>query len=218
VTSPATIGGVAMASVVTASWVVDAIRTAGYPALVALMVAENLFPPIPSEVVLPLAGYEVSRGHLNFAGVLLCATLGSVLGALLLYAAGRRGGKPLIARHGHRLRIRDEDLDRAEDWFGRRGALAVFGARLVPGARSLISVPAGTLRMPLVAFTALTTLGSAIWNAVLIGAGVVLADQWQQVSDTLGPLGTAVVAVLVVVAVLLTARFVKRRRRQEQRA
>ena len=194
------------------NWITDAISAAGYPALVVLMIVENLFPPIPSEAVLPLAGYEVSRGVLTFAGVLVCATAGSVIGALILYSAGRWGGKAMIVRYAHRLHVREDDVERAEVWFSRWGAVAVFGARLVPGARSLISVPAGTLRMPLAEFVVLTTLGSALWNAVLIGAGFLLADEWHKVEDALGPLGTVVVVAVVFAAGFFAARFWRRRR------
>ena len=194
----------------------DALTKAGYGGLTAVMIVENLFPPIPSEIVLPLAGYEVSRGELTFLATVAAATLGSLLGALILYALGRWGGRAAIGRWGRRLRVGPEQLDRAEDWFSRWGDWVVLGARLVPGARSVVSIPAGTMRMSVGRFIALTTLGSAIWNAVLIGAGWALGDNWEAISGWVG--GTSKV-LLVIAVVAAGGVFVAHRvRRGRQRA
>lgn len=178
----------------------------GYLGLFLVMVAENLFPPIPSEVVLPLAGFQVSRGALGFAGALATATAGSLAGALILYGLGRAGGRPLILRYGRLLRITPEGLDRAEDWFDRYGAWVVLLGRLIPGVRSIVSVPAGIARMPLVRFSLLTTLGSLFWNALLISAGQALGRNWERVAEFIGPLSRYVVIVVVAGVVLLLAR------------
>jgi len=192
----------------------DALVGAGYAGLIAIMIVENLFPPIPSEIVLPLAGYEVARGELTYAGTVAAATLGSLVGALLLYALGRWGGRPAIARWGRLLRIGPDELARAESWFGRWGDWVVLGARLVPGARSVVSIPAGTMQMPVWRFAALTTLGSLAWNAVLIGAGWALGDNWDAISGWIGGASKVVlVAAAVGVAGLLLARRVRRGRR-----
>ena len=148
----------------------DVMGSLGYVGLALLLVFENLFPPIPSEVVLPLAGFFVGRGDFAFWGALLAATVGATAGALVLYGLARRGGRALVLRYGRWLRVGEEDLDRAEGWFARYGDLVVLGVRVVPFARSVVSIPVGILEVPLLRFTILTTVGSAVWNAVLIGA------------------------------------------------
>jgi membrane protein DedA with SNARE-associated domain len=155
-------------------WIGGVLGSLGYVGLALLLVLENLFPPIPSEVVLPLAGFFVGRGTFAFWGALLAATVGSTAGALFLYGLGRWGGRALVLRYGGWLRVSEENLDRAEGCFARHGDLVVLGARVVPFARSVVSIPAGTSRMPLLRFTVLTAFGSAVWNTVLIGAGYAL--------------------------------------------
>ncbi len=191
--------------------VLELIRSAGYPALFLLLVAENLFPPIPSEAILPVAGFLTDRGELTFAGSLLAATAGSVLGALILYLIGRHGGRPLVLRYGRVLRVTSRDLDRAETWFMRWGDLVVLVARIVPIARSVVSVPAGTLRMGVVRFLVLTTIGSAIWNSALIGAGWWLGSEWERVSDGVGAASRVILVIVVIAAVVVAWRFWRRR-------
>jgi len=193
----------------------DALVSAGYAGLIAVMIVENLFPPIPSELVLPLAGYEVSRGELTFVATIAAATLGSLIGALLLYAVGRWGGRPAILRWGRFLRVGPAELHRAEHWFDRWGDWVVLGARMVPGARSVVSIPAGTMRMGTVRFVLLTTLGSAIWNTLLIGLGYELGANWDEISGWVGGASKVVlVAAVLGVAGLLLARRVRRARRE----
>lgn len=184
----------------------------GYPGLLALMLAENLFPPIPSEVVLPLAGFFVSRGELLYAWALIVATAGSLLGALLLYALGRWGGRPLVLRYGHLLRVNEAELDRADDWFDRYGEWVVFFGRMAPGIRSVVSIPAGISEMPLGRFSLLTALGSAVWNALLIGTGWLLGENWQRVSGLVGSVSNVFLVALAVAAVGLAAWWWRRTR------
>lgn len=193
---------------------VDVIRQLGYPGLFLLLVAENLFPPIPSEAILPVAGFLADRGEMAFWFAVAAATLGSVAGALVLYVLGRSGGRPVVLRHGRLLRIRPEDLDRAESWFARWGDAVVLGARVVPLARSVVSVPAGCLRMGIVRFTVLTAIGSALWNTALVGAGWWLGHEWERVSEVVGS-ASRVVLVMVVIAVLAGAAWLWRRRPHE---
>ena len=187
-----------MASI--SEWAREGVGAAGYPGLAGLIAVENLFPPIPSEVILPLAGYYVSTGEFDFASAVIAATIGSLVGALLIYALARRGGRPLLLRYGRLLRIREDDLDRADEWFDRYGGWVVVCGRLVPGVRSLVSVPAGLSEMPLGRFALLTTIGSAVWNAALIGAGGVLGSNYEKVSGVIGPASTLLIGVLLIVA------------------
>jgi membrane protein DedA with SNARE-associated domain len=174
------------------------LRDLGYAGLALLMLAETVFPPIPSEAVLPLAGYLVERGDFNYVLVLLTSTAGSVLGAMLLYEAARHGGRPFAERFLRFAHLRPEKLEDAERWFARRGALIVLLGRCVPGMRSLVSLPAGLLRMPRLQYLGLTLLGSAIWNAVLVTIGYLLGSQWERVADVIGPISKPLVAIVVV--------------------
>ncbi len=191
----------------------DAVTSAGYPGLFAAMLAENLFPPIPSELVLPLAGFESFEGNMVFVWAVLAATAGSLVGALILYAIGLYGGRPVVFRYGRILRVGPADLDRAEVWFDRWGNWVVLGARVVPIARSLVSIPAGMTRMPLGRFIALTALGSLVWNAILIGAGYQLGANWEEVTD-LAERYSTVMKVVAVGAVILAVVWIVRRRRR----
>jgi membrane protein DedA with SNARE-associated domain len=174
------------------------LRDLGYAGLVLLMLAETVFPPIPSEAVLPLAGYLVERGEFSYVFVLLTSTAGSVLGAMVLYEAARHGGRPFAERFLRFAHLQPEKLDDAERWFARRGALIVLLGRCVPGMRSLVSLPAGLLRMPRLQYLGLTLLGSAIWNAVLVTVGYLLGSQWERVAEVIGPVSKPLVAIAVV--------------------
>jgi membrane protein DedA with SNARE-associated domain len=189
----------------------DAVTSAGYPGLFAIMVGETVFPPIPSEIVLPLAGYEVSRGELAFAWTLLAATLGSLVGALALYALGRYGGRTAVVRWGWALRVDERDLERAERWFDRWGDWVVLGARVVPIARSVVSIPAGLSRMPPVRFTVLTSLGSLLWNLILVGAGYQLGARWEDVSEVVSRYSDAMLAITLLAAALCAVWLWRRR-------
>jgi membrane protein DedA with SNARE-associated domain len=180
------------------------VHSAGYAGLALVMAAEAVL-PIPSEVVLPLVGLQVSAGQLSFWGAALAATLGSVLGAWALYMLGRLGGRPIALRLPRFLGLTELRLARTETWFSSRGDAVVLLGRLVPGVRSVVSVPAGTLRMPVARFLALTAVGSLAWNAALIGAGMLLASQWQTVLTTLAA-GAPYAAAAAGAAVLLVLR------------
>jgi membrane protein DedA with SNARE-associated domain len=174
------------------------LRDLGYAGLALLLLAETVFPPIPSAAVLPLAGYLVERGDFNYVLVLLTSTAGSVVGAMVLYEAARHGGRPFAERFLRFAHLQPEKLDEAERWFARRGALIVLLGRCVPGMRSLVSLPAGLLRMPRLQYLGLTLLGSAIWNAVLVTVGYLLGSQWERVADVIGPFSKPLVAIAVI--------------------
>jgi membrane protein DedA with SNARE-associated domain len=189
----------------------DLIDTLGYAGLVVLMAVEHVFPPIPSEVVLPLAGFEVARGNMTFAGALGAATAGSLIGSSFLYGLARSGGRPLVLRLRSLLRISEEDLDRAERRFERHSGWIVVLGRMVPGIRSAVSVPPGLLRMPFRRYLALTLAGSLVWNAALILAGQQLGSRWSEVGDFVGPIAHWV---LIAVIPLVVVFFLVHRRRR----
>src|SRR4051794_26502370 len=178
------------------------------------MVAETVFPPIPSEVVLPLAGYLVQQGTFEFVPALVAATAGSLAGAVVLEEAARYGGRPFAERF---VRFAHQDpakLDAAEAWFRRRGWLMVLAGRCVPGVRSLVALPAGVLRMPRGQYVALTVIGSAVWNTILITAGYVLGSQWEHVSEIIGPLATPILVLTVLAIAALVLRHAMRRKQR----
>lgn len=196
-----------------AAWVLDVMLTLGYVGVAALVALDNVFPPLPSELILPLAGFLSGQGRLELPLVILAATVGSVVGAVVLYGAGYwlgdAGLRPLVRRFGRWLFLREVDLDQAQDWFDRHGAKAVLFGRCVPLVRSLVSVPAGVARMPIWRFLTYTTLGSLAWNALLIGFGWGLGERWEAVGQYVKQL-QSVVLVLAGVALLW---FVVRRLR-----
>lgn len=175
--------------------------------------AETVFPPIPSEVILPLAGFLTRQGTMNVALVLATSTLGAYLGALLLYWLGARLGLERSILWLSRLPLMErEDFEKAARWFSRHGRSAVFFGRLLPGVRSLISLPAGAERMHLGTFTAFTVAGSGIWNALLIGLGALLGEQYRLIDEYSRFLNLAVYAALAAVVGSLIVRGVRRRR------
>jgi len=195
----------------------DLIQEVGYAGLVVLMAVEHVFPPIPSELVLPLAGFEVGRGNLSLVGAVASSTAGSLIGASTLYALARRGGRPLILRLRAVLGIGEDDLDDAERRFRRHSAWIVLLGRMVPGLRSAVSLPPGLLRMPFRRYLALTATGSLVWNTLLIVAGQQLGSRWSEVSDFVGPIAQWVlVAIIPLTVVALVVR--RRRRRRAPRA
>jgi membrane protein DedA with SNARE-associated domain len=181
-------------------FVTGLLASLGYAGLVLLMFLENVFPPIPSELIMPLAGYTATRGQLAIAGVIVAGTAGSVLGALPLYWLGRRVGqdrlRTLADRHGRWLAVSPDEIDRASAWFSRHGRWVVFFGRLMPGVRSLISIPAGINRMPLIPFLLLTTLGSGVWTAILALLGYQLGSRFGEVEKYLSPASNVILGLM----------------------
>src|SRR4051812_28282401 len=172
-----------------AGWAIDLMERLGAAGAGLAVALENLFPPLPSEVILPLAGFAANRGDLGLVSAILFTTLGSVVGALALYGVGAVLGRTRTRALAARLPlVKVEDVDKAEDWFNRHGPKAVLIGRLVPVVRSLISVPAGVERMRVPLFLALTALGSAVWNTTLIVAGYALGEKWHVVESSVGVL------------------------------
>lgn len=182
-----------------AEWAVSLMESLGAPGAGIAIAAENLFPPLPSEVILPLAGFTAARGTFGLVEVLVWTTLGSVVGALMLYGLGAWLGPHRLRRIVARVPLMAvSDVDRATAWFGRHGAKAVFLGRMVPLFRSLISIPAGIERMPLLRFVLLTTAGSAIWNTVFVLAGYSLGTNWGLVEQYAGVLQKIVIVAVAV--------------------
>jgi membrane protein DedA with SNARE-associated domain len=197
-------------------WVTDVVEALGYLGVAFLVALENVFPPIPSEAVLPLAGFVAGRGDAHLLGMILAATAGSVVGSWILYgiaaAIGPTRLRAFIARYGRWFGVREHHLARAEAWFDRRAGAAVLIGRCVPLIRSIVSVPAGFRRMPIRRFTALTAIGSAIWNTALISAGAVLGERWERVGDVVGLLqGAVILAVVGLIGSVIWVRLIRPR-------
>ncbi|MFI6793268.1 DedA family protein [Nonomuraea sp. NPDC050383] len=184
-------------------WLVGLMETLGAPGAGIAIALENLFPPLPSEVILPLAGFTASRGEMDLLDALVWTTLGSVVGALALYWVGALLGRERVLAIAARIPlVKPSDIEKTEAWFLRHGRKTVFFGRMVPLFRSLISIPAGVERMPVMTFLALTTSGSLIWNTIFVMAGYLLGEQWELVETYVG-IGSNVVIALVVLAVLV---------------
>jgi membrane protein DedA with SNARE-associated domain len=170
-------------------WITSIIRRLGYTGVAMLTFLENLFPPIPSELIIPLAGFVAAQGDLRLWLVIATGTLGSLTGAWLWYHLGRRIGerrlRSWVERHGKWLTLTTTDIDRAQDWFQRHGAAAVFVGRLVPGVRTYVSLPAGFSGMPLPQFLLYSALGTTLWTAALASAGLLLRASFTRVSDSI---------------------------------
>jgi membrane protein DedA with SNARE-associated domain len=190
-----------------ATWVQDVIERLGAVGVALLVVLENVFPPIPSEIVLPFAGFVAQRGDGSVLVMIVAATIGAVVGALVLYGVAALIGPArltaFISRFGRWFGVKPADLARAEAWFDRHAVAAVLLGRCVPLIRSVVSVPAGFRRMRLAPFVVLTAIGSAVWNTALIGAGAILGDQWERVEPYVAVLQWIVIASIV----LLVGRF-----------
>ncbi|MFD4831344.1 DedA family protein [Streptomyces uncialis] len=170
-----------------AGTLVDLMEDLGGPGAGIAVFAENLFPPLPSELFLPLAGFTASQGRMSLAEALVWTTLGSVVGALALYGFGALLGRDRLRRIIAKIPLmKVSDYDRTEEWFAKHGTKAVLFGRVLPIFRSLISIPAGVVRMPILTFVALTALGSAVWNTVLVMAGYSLGNNWHRVEGYAG--------------------------------
>lgn len=188
-----------------ANCIIHTIESTGDFGIVFLMFLENVFPPIPSELIMPLAGFIVSKGEIPFWRVVLSGTIGSVLGALPLYYAGYFIGDQRLERfvdkHGRWLTISPEELESAKKWFDKYGRAAVLLCRLVPGVRSLISIPAGIRRMPIISFLCYTAIGAGFWTCILTYAGYLLGEKFDQVEKYLNPVSYCVLFVIVLIYV-----------------
>lgn len=167
------------------NWITSLLQTTGYLGIIFLIALENIFPPIPSEVILPLTGYLVYQDKLNVFAAIISATIGSVLGALFLYYLSRKLGKKrvlsLADKYGRILGISKEDVEKSLTLFHKHGGKLIFFGRIVPTIRSVVSIPAGLTGMDIKKFILFSALGSALWNGTLIGIGLALGERWQEI-------------------------------------
>lgn len=202
------------------NWVIGLMRVLGAPGVGVAIALETVFPPIPSEVVLPLAGFTASRGHYSLVSAIVWATAGSLVGAWLMYYLGRSLGTERLGALADRIPLMgSDDVERANSWFHRHGPRAVLVGRLVPGVRSLVSIPAGVAHMNFAVFTGYTALGSAAFNAALILIGHQLGGQYHRVQPYINTVST-VVGVIAAVAAgwWLLRRYRRTHRRPEGRS
>lgn len=199
------------------AWVLIIMAKFGYLGLIFAMFAENVFPPIPSELIMPAAGFAVARGDLNLILVILAGTLGSVIGALPLYYLGRLLNEDRLMvfteKYGKYVFVKPSDIRSSSVWFDKHGSKAVFFGRMVPGIRSFISIPAGMSKMPMLPFLAFTALGSSIWTSLLTIAGYYFGENYEVIETMLAPYskGFLLLAVVIIIAWFIKRRLTARR-------
>lgn len=201
------------------NWIVHLMEILGAPGVGVAVFLENVFPPIPSEVVLPLAGFTASQGNMNLIAAFLWATAGSVVGAYLLYWLGAVIGANRLRRIADWMWLVEvEDVDKSLHWFDKYGKLSIFFGRLIPGVRSLISIPAGIDRMNVLSFGLFTLLGSAVWNALLIYLGFILGENWSQVADVIGQFSTVIKIVIAALIIWVIIKLIRRQKKRQKQS
>lgn len=195
-------------------WIIDFIEQFGYAGVFFLIALENIFPPIPSEIILTFSGFMTTTSALHIPGVVVASTLGSVFGAMILYGIGRLINidrmEILVEKYGRCLRLTKKDIHRADAWFAKYGVWTIFFCRMIPLVRSLISIPAGMAKMNVFTFLLLTTLGTLIWNIVLINLGVAVGESWVDILGFLDIYSSAAYVVLGIAALWVFFLLLKR--------
>lgn len=185
------------------AWILAIMDKLGLAGVTLMMFLENVFPPIPSELIMPMAGFAAAMGNMNIIAVIIAGTLGSVLGALPLYYLGtifdEKRLYQLAEKYGKYVLVKPSDVTQAQAWFNKYGKTVVFFGRMIPAIRSLISIPAGMNRMPMLPFLVLTAIGSAIWTTLLAYAGYVLGANYDQVAEFISPISKIVVVVVLII-------------------
>ena len=198
-----------------AEWIPNIMNQLGYWGIGLLMFLENLFPPIPSELIMPLAGFTVFKGQMDFILVIIAGVVGTILGAFPWYYIGKFISEErlehLADKYGKWISVTSKDIKKANNWFNEHGGKEVFFCRLVPGVRTLISLPAGINNMPLIPFTIYSTLGTTIWVTFLTFLGYKLVDHYELVDQYLGPVSKIVLAIIVISFILWVVRKQMRR-------
>lgn len=200
------------------NWILDIMSQFGYIGVFLLIAFENLFPPIPSEIILTFGGFLTTQSDLTKTGVIIAATAGSVVGAIALYCIGLLLDvarlEKIVDRWGKVLRLSRKDIHRADAWFDRYGPWTVLFCRLIPLIRSLISIPAGMSNMNFVLFIVLTTIGSLIWNSVLVILGATVGDQWETIVTVMDTFSTIVYIILGIGALAVVLWYIRFRRKR----
>ena len=199
-----------------AHWVQSIVRDVGYPGVFLLIMLESTLVPIPSELVMPFAGFMASQGEFSLPVILVINSVAAVLGSGLCYGIGVVGGKPFLVNYGKYFLVRQHDIERTEAFFAKHGKKTILIARFLPVIRHVISVPAGIARMPLPAFFLQTFLGATIWGGALILLGYYVGANWETFARTLKRVDLLIGAILVLALVALGIRFVVRRRRERR--
>lgn len=198
--------------------IIEIMNNFGYLGVFLLIAIENVFPPIPSEVILLFGGFMTTFSDMNIIGVIISSTLGSVLGAIILYYIGKilnkeRLKKIITSKPGKILRLKPEDIDKADEWFDTKGNKTVFFCRFVPIIRSLISIPAGMSEMPMKKFLIYTAAGSLIWNAALTIAGSIVGENWTSILDIMDKYSHIILVLLIIIFVVAVVLFYKKRKK-----
>jgi len=195
-------------------WVQSIVRAGGYPVVFALIMLESTLVPIPSELVMPFAGFMAWKGEFSLPVILVINSVGALVGSGICYGIGVVGGKPFLLRYGKYFLVRQHEIERTEAFFARHGKKTILIGRFLPVIRHIISVPAGIARMPLPGFFLQTFLGATIWGGVLIVLGYYVGANWEALTSTLKRVDHVIGAILVLALVALGIRFVVRRRRE----
>ncbi|WP_017813917.1 DedA family protein [Paenibacillus shenyangensis] len=199
------------------NWITSFMEEYGYIGIAFIIALENVFPPIPSEIVLPFGGFMTTNSSLTVIGVIIAATIGSVAGAVILYGIGRALDvarlEKIIDRWGHILRIKKEDVHRADAWFDKYGYWTVLFCRMIPLVRSLISIPAGMSNMKFGLFLLFTTIGTVIWNTILVTVGAALGENWHSITNFMDIYSNIAYAVIAVAGISLIIWFVRRNKK-----
>ncbi len=196
-------------------WIIDIMDQFGYIGILFLIAVENIFPPIPSEVILTFGGAMTAETSMTVTGVVAVSTAGSVIGAIILYGLGMLLGKEriekIVNRYGHILRVTVEDVEKADNWFHKYGLWTIFFCRFVPLIRSLISIPAGMARINFVTFLLLTTIGTFIWNVVLVSIGAMVGDSWESIVHYMDYYSNVVYVLLVILFLAFVIWYVRKK-------
>ncbi|ATH60862.1 MULTISPECIES: DedA family protein [Staphylococcus] len=202
-------------------WITHFMEQYGYWGIAFLIFLENIFPPIPSEVILTFGGFMTTQANLGFVGVALTSTVGSVVGAIALYGIGAWIGErnlyKIVARYGKVIRVKESDLDKTIQWFEQYGYWTIFFCRFVPLLRSLISIPAGLTRMNMPLFLLFTTIGTLIWNVVLIYLGQTVGSNWKAIVHYMDIYSKIIYIVLIILIIFIIWKWVKRQRKYKKK-
>jgi membrane protein DedA with SNARE-associated domain len=196
------------------SFALSTISLLGYAGIFFLMMLESMIVPVPSELVMPFAGFLVAQGNFNFIFVIVASTLGSITGSLIFYYIGKTGGHTLVEKYGKYVLVDTDDIKKTEEWFHKRGELTVFLARLIPVVRHLISFIAGIGKMNVKKFTLYTILGATLWNGILTYLGFILGQHWNEVSQYIEELDVGIVVLLVIGCLYFVYRHITRKRKK----